>query len=219
MRPITVQVGPLAAPSANNISLSQTPSGTTPLTLNGSLVSNGVAVLDTPRRALVTVNADEHTKTLTFVGTTFGNAPASETLTMPASGTVFTTVDYKTITSIAPSASFAGAITVGTNGVASSPWVAFDSWAAGNISIQVDVSGTVNYTAQQTLDDPNSPTNAVALASVTWVNSTDSAVVSAIAAAQSNYLFIPAYGRILLNSQTNPGFVTATYIQAGNAAL
>lgn len=219
MRPITVTVGPLAAPAANNICLSQTPSGTTALTLNGALVSGGAAILDTPRRVLVTVTADEHTKTLTFVGTTFANAPATEVLTMPASGTVFTVVDYKTITSITPSASFSGAITVGTNGVASSPWVAFDAWAAGNISFQVDVSGTVNYTAQQTLDDPNSPTNAVALASVTWANSADANVVAATAAKQSNYLFIPAYARILLNSQTNPGFVTATYLQAGSAAL
>lgn len=219
MRPITVQVGPLAAPSADNIALSQTPSGTTALTLNGALVSGGLAVLDTPRRVLVTVSASETTKTLTFVGTTFANAPATETLTMPASGTVFTSIDFKTITSITPSASFAGAITVGTNGVASSPWVAFDGYAAGNISFQVNVSGTVNYTAQQTLDDPNSPANPVAIASVVWANCGDSTVVAATGSAQSNYLFIPAYARVLLNSQTNPGFVKATYLQAGSAAL
>lgn len=217
MRPITVQVGPLAAPSANNIALSQTPSGTTALTLNGSLVSGGVATLDTPRRVLVTVSADESAKTLTFTGTTFANSPVTETLAMPASGMAYTVLDYKTVTSIVPSGSFAGAITVGTNGVASSAWIAFDAWAAPNITFQANASGTVNYTAQQTVDDPNSPTNAVAPASVKWVNASD--VISATGISQSYYPFVPAYGRILLNSQTNPGYVTATYLQAGNVPL
>lgn len=219
MRPITVQVGPLAAPSANNICLSQTPSGTTKLTLNGALVSGGVAVLDTPRRVLVTVNADEHTKTLTFVGTTFANAPATETLTMPSSGTVYTTIDYKTITSITPSASFSAAITVGTNGIAGSAWVRLDEWSWPNVSLQVNVSGTVNYTVQSTLDDPNGPTNSVALASVAWVNSSDTNVVSATSVQQSNYFFLPKWIRVLLNSQTNPGYATMTVIQNAGVAL
>ena len=43
MRPVTVTVGPLATASANNICTSQTP--TTSFTLNGTLVSTGVAPL------------------------------------------------------------------------------------------------------------------------------------------------------------------------------
>lgn len=220
MRPVTVTVGPLAAPSANNIALSQTPSGTTPLTLNGSSVSGGVAaVLDTPRRVLVTVNADEHTKTLAFVGTTYGGAAASETLMMPISGTVQTALDYKSIISITPSASFAGAITVGTNGVAGSPWVSLDYWSWPNVSLQIVTSGTVNYTVRSTLDDPNDPTNPVAPASVTWVNSADSNVVAATGTQQSNYFFLPKYVQVVVNSQTNPGSVTMTVIQSAGVAL
>ncbi len=219
MRPVTVTVGPLAAPSANNIALTQTPSGTAPLTLNGALVSGGVAVLDTPRRVLVTVNADEHTKTLAFIGTTFGGAAASETLTMPVSGTVQTVLDYKTIISATPSASFSGAITVGTNGVASSPWVMLDYWSWPNVSLQAVVSGTVNYTVRSTLDDPNDPTNPVAPSLVTWVNSADSNVVAATGTQQSNYFFLPKYVQLLLNSQTNPGSVTMTVIQSAGVAL
>ncbi len=84
------------------------------------------------------------------------------------------------------------------------------------MSIGTYVSGTANYTIQQTMDDPNSTSNSVARASVTWISHPDTGVVGATAAAQANYAYPPAYARILLNSNTNPGYVTATMAQSGN---
>ena len=95
----------------------------------------------------------------------------------------------------------------------SSP-VRFDDFAPSNISIQCKVTGTVNYTIETSLDDPNDPINPVAFASMTWVASSDTAVVNATATAQSNFLFAPKFVRVKLNS--GAGSVTATFLQSSN---
>ena len=66
-------------------------------------------------------------------------------------------------------------------------------------------------------DDPNDPINPVAVNSVTWVNSSDTAVVGATATQQSNFLFAPKYARILLSSGT--GTVKATFLQSSNGPI
>ena len=55
-----------------------------------------------------------------------------------------------------------------SGGAVASGLVRFDDWAPGTVSLQVKVTGTVNYTVQTSMDDPNSPTNPVELASMTW---------------------------------------------------
>ena len=107
-------------------------------------------------------------------------------------------------------------VSVGPNatGGTSSPWVRLDDWASPQIAIQCTVSGTVNYTVQSTLDDPNSPTNPVAAGSVTWVNSADPAAVGATGTIQTNYAFCPAFIRVVMNSGT--GTVTMTVNQSGS---
>lgn len=215
MRPITASVGPLAAASATNIRTASNGSAGA-LTLNGSLVTNGVAVLDTPRRILITNAADETGKTIVLTGTDRADSTQSETVTLGGIGSAPSVLDYKTLTSAVLSANSAGNLSIGTNGVAASAWVYLDPWALSNVSIQINVSGTVNYTVQQTLDDPNSPTNPVAAADVTWVSTSDTLAVAATTSLQTNYLFTPQYARVLLNSGN--GTVTATFLQSGSVA-
>lgn len=213
MRPIQVTVGPLAAASANNIALSQSILSATSVTLNGSLVTGGVAVLDKPRRVLITSAGNNSGITFTVTGTTFAGSSVSETVTGANVGSVATVTDFATVTSIVTSGATASTITVGTNSVAGSAWVRLDPWSDANVSIQATVSGTVNYTLQQTNDDPNSPYYPVTVPNVTWINSNDANVVGATATQQSNYLFTPIFARVLLNSGT--GSVTVTYVQSG----
>lgn len=97
-------------------------------------------------------------------------------------------------------------------GVKYSRLVRLDEWSPGQVGIQLTVSGTVNYTLQQTMDDPNSPFNPVPEASMTWVNSADTNVVGATATKQTNYQFVPLFCRVVLNSGS--GSVTATFVQA-----
>lgn len=215
MRPIVVVVGGLAGASANAICLSQTPTSGTALTLNGALVSSGVAVLDKPRRVLVTYGVEASSRTLAFVGTNWSGAAISETVTIPSGGggTVATVLDYATVTSITPAGGgFSAALTVGTNGVASSAWIRLDQYLTDStLTGQFVVSGTVNFTVQGTLDDPNSPTNPVTPDQVTWFSLTPAALVTATTSQLATITPVPTFIRVQLNSGT--GTVTATVNQ------
>jgi hypothetical protein len=213
MRPVVVTVGPLATASANNICLSQTP--TAAFTLNGALVTSGVATVDTPRRVLFTAAANESGKTITIVGTDWNYAPQTEVITGPNATTGYTNMDFRTVTSITISAAATGAITVGTNTIASSMWVRLDSYALAQVAIQCTATGTVNYTVQQTLQDPNNPTVGLAPYQVTWINTSDTAAVNATGSIQTNYGYAPLFAKVMLNSGT--GSVSAVFNQLGSS--
>jgi len=209
MRPVTLTVGALTTADADGICQSQTPGAAGNLTINGALASSGSVTLDKPRRVLVTTAANESAKTLTVYGTNWYGQSITETITGPNATTGYTTYDFATVTRVAVSAAFTGAVTVGTNGIASSPPVFLDSYGLGPTAIQVTASGTVNFTVQQSLDDPNS----VGYTSTTWVNHPDTAVAAATATAQSNYAYAPRVVRLLLNSGS--GSATMTLVQTG----
>jgi len=213
MRPITVTVGSLAAASANNIALTQTP--TSSFTINGALASGGVATLDTPRRILFTPTGNEAANTFTITGTAANGSPLTEALAGANATSFYSNLDFATVTSITLKNSAAAAITVGTNNIASSPWVRFDEFSLSQTAIQCTVSGTVTYTIQQTLQDPNSPTNPVNSYSVTWLNSSDSAAVNATTSVQSSYQYSPVFAKVTVTSGT--GSVTAIFTQFGVA--
>ena len=216
MLKMIVFAGPLTAASANAIALSQTPVAG-PLIINGASATAGVATLDNPRRVLITTAADESSRTFTITGTTFTNTAISETVAGPNIGTIASNIDFKTVTSVNISGDAAGAVTVGTNGVAGSSWVRFDNWALPQISIQVDVYGTANFTVQQTLDDPNFVgAELITPADVVWVNHPDTNLVGSSTGAQGNYGYMPIFARIVLNSGT--GDVEAAFVQSGSVA-
>lgn len=77
------------------------------------------------------------------------------------------------------------------------------------ISLQIAVSGTANYTVQQTLDNPfTTASNAI-----TWFDHPDTNLVGATANKQGNYAYVHAAVRLKLNSGT--GSATLTIVQAG----
>lgn len=212
MRPITVTAGPLAASSANNIALSQTP--TSALTLNGSTAG----VLDTPRRVLITTTGNESAKTFTIIGTDWNSQVQTDIVTGPNATIGQSHLDFATVTSITISVAAANALTVGTNGVASSRWVRMDDWANAQTTVSVTVTGTVNYTVEQATQDPNSPTNPVLPYLVQWVASPDPDVVGGTANAVSFFTSTPLWARITLNSETGTtAFVSAVIMQSGSA--
>lgn len=101
-----------------------------------------------------------------------------------------------------------------SGGQKDSSLVRFDDFGPSNISIQCNVTGSATYTVQSSLDDPNDPVNPVAVGSMTWVNSSDTAVVAATATAQSNFLFAPKFARVIQTA--GAGSVSATFLQSGN---
>jgi len=212
MQPISVTVGPLDAADDNGIAQSQTTAGAANLTLNGALVSGGVATLDSPRQVIITSAGNDTGITFTVYGTTFGGQSVSETVTGASGAAVATNTDFATVTRIAASgATSASGVIAGTNAKAGSRWVRLDSWAFPQTAIQVNATGTVNWTLQVTMDDPNSPTNPVGIANVTWLNTNDPDAVSAIGDVFSNFDWTPTWTRLLLNSGT--GSATATFAQ------
>lgn len=219
MRPRFEAVGPLAAASATNIRTASAIGGAGAVTLNGSTVSGGVATLDANRRVLFTF-ASAETITLVVTGTnTFNGGPISETIVTsgvtPAA--ISTVLDYKTVTGVVASGASAGTVSIGTSTVAGSGWINFDQWLSdGLVAFQVDVTGTVNYTVQQTLDDTNNISNPATYnnpAAVQWVNCSDANVVAATSTQQSNYNFAPVWMRVVMNSGT--GSISLTAVQHG----
>ena len=87
------------------------------------MLTSSPYVQDAPRQVLITTTADETSKTFTIKGTDWAGSPISEVIAGVNNSTVASVLSYATVTSIVVSAALAGAVTVGTNGVASSPWV------------------------------------------------------------------------------------------------
>lgn len=177
---------------------------------NVSVGTNGTVTFAKPRRVLFTTTADETAKTLTVYGTDWNGNPVSEVVVGPNNTTGYTTIDFATVTAIWPSAAISAAMTVGTNGVASSRPVSLDEYANAGVGLQVDVSGTVNYTVQSTFDNPN----LIGWANVLWVDSSDTGVVGATATKQSSFAYSPRFTRVTLNSGT--GSLRFTVLQTGS---
>jgi hypothetical protein len=215
MQPITITVGPLAAANPTAIALSQTPAAGN-LTLNGALVnSRGVAVLDTPRNIVLASTGNNSNTTFTIFGTDWAGGPISESLVGGNIGSVTSVLSYATVTRIASSAASVAGLTVGTGTTAYSQWARTDSWASPQLGLQAKVTGTVNFTLQFSMDDPNSPTNPVAPANMYW-DSAGSPFVAVAVGGTANMLAAPTWGRILLNSGTGSISITLTqYSDAG----
>ncbi len=181
---------------------------------NVSVGINGTWTADTPRQVLYTPGGNDSGITITFTGTDWNGEPISEAVTgVNNPSTATTTVSFASLTSITTSGTTGAGVTIGTSGIATSRPVFIDNWAFPQIALQATVSGTVNYTVRQSLDDPQR----VGVASVTWVNHPDTALVAATATAQGNYAYPPQIVQLLLNSGT--GTATLTINQAANVPL
>lgn len=202
----------LAAASANNIAQSQSP-GAGAITLNGSTVTSGVATLDTARRVRITSGGNDSGITFTVVGTNyFGNA-LSETITGANASTADTTQDFATVTSVTHTGSVAGTVTVGTNGVGSTPWYNLDPFTdTFNVGIGVVVSGTINFTVEYTYDDANSPYTG------TFPTAFSLTALASKTANTDSTLTNPCWGvRLTVNSGTGTAKVIIVQVGIGGA--
>lgn len=204
----------LATAVANGIAASQSGTAGTPLTLNGSLVTGGVATLDSggaARRVIITPAGDEHTNSFTITGTDRYGRPQIETIAGVANPAVVqSTKDFLTVSKIVPVSSTAAAVTAGTNGVASSDAYICDWVPNGNlIGAALEFSGTANATVQECLDDFAPSWDQVANNFV-WYND---AGMTSISANTRNNLAGPFTAiRLTVNSYSNGASVTLKLI-------
>jgi hypothetical protein len=218
----------LATAISNGIALAQQPSGAGALTLNGSLVSGGVATMDVGRRVSIASTGSDSAVVFTLAGTdNFGNK-IGETITGVTSGTPVQSLgNYKTVTSVSTSAATAGNITVGTNTTGSTQWTSLDFLkrhvpfcVGGGIT---GPSGTT-YTLEQCYSDPNGVAGDSLVGAQQSSMSAGGLVpphvytYAGIAAATGDSQFgytTPVFAiRLTINSGT--GLVTLEAIQSGN---
>lgn len=96
-----------------------------------------------------------------------------------------------------------------SGGAKNSDPIPIDIHGRPEISLQVDVTGTANWTVQQTLDNPFT----TAAASIVWFNHPDANMVAQTVDRQGNYAYVPAAVRLQLASGT--GSAKLTIVQAG----
>lgn len=207
----------LASAVSNGVALSQTTGSAGNLTLNGSLVTGGVAVFDVARRVAIAATGNLSGITFTVVGTDRSGNPLTATLAGPNNGSVFTAQDFLTVTRVSVSAAVS-AVTVGTNGVASTPWFVGD-WHNGKLIIvdtYVDPGSVLTYTVESTPTNLNDGALNVDARLLQAQNpivypSTDTSVVSASTSQQTNFMNALPGIRATLNSYTS-GKLTILFV-------
>lgn len=224
MRPTVITCGPYAAPSATNIRTASSVAAAGNVTLNGSLVSSGVATLDQPRRVLFTSAGNDSGITFTVYGNDWNANPVSDVVTGANASTAYTKYDFKTVTRIVASGASAGNVSIGTNALASSRPVFLDSFADSSISIITDTAGStgISYTIRYSGDNPNATQLGIGTdtyATTRWINSANSALVAATSAVIAEQSGIPQLAQVLINNagSDTSASVHVTFTQAGVA--
>ena len=205
MRIISATVGPISAATVNSIATSQSGTANVALTLTSSPFT-----MDFVRRVLITSAGNDSGMSFTIVGTDWNGFSVSENLTGGNATGVYSIYDYATVVSVTPSANTASTVQVGTNGIASTRPIFVDEYCFSPTALQINTTGTINATVQQSLDDPN----AVGYTSVQWINHPDSALSTITSGnVQGNYAYAPKVIRLLLNSGS--GSATIRVNQSG----
>lgn len=209
----------LAAADADGIAKSQTPAGAGALTLNGDLISGGVYTADVARRIIVVTVSNESSKTVTITGTNIDDIAQVETMTGPNATTGVSTKDFKTVTSVVVSAAFTGAVTIGTNGKASTAWIVLDpSDIYGRhhtgvaLSVELTSGASLNFTVEHTFDDVQDLTFiSSGTSTITVFANSSTALASATANADGGYIVSPIAVRLTINTFTS-GTATITVV-------
>lgn len=191
MQPITVSATGIAA-VADNLAASQA------VEAAGALVLEALAAaIGSPAQIVLETNADYSTYTFTVVGTDANGAVISEVLAGPNTGTVNSVLYYASITSITASGGVVGGtVQVGTTGTVTSRWVRMDSWAAPQSVAQVNTSGTITYSVQTSMDDPNDPVAPVTPLNMTWLDALDGNLVAETADKSGFLAYTPTWVRL-----------------------
>lgn len=210
MQPITVSATGITS-DTNNVAASQ------PVTAATTLVLEAVAAdLGSPAQLVLETNDDYTGITFTITGTDANGAVISEVLAGPNTTTVNSVLYYASVTSIVSSGGVvAGTVQVGVTGDTTSRWIRMDSWANAQAVAQVNTSGTITYSVQTSMDDPNDPFSPVAVVSMTWLDALDANLVAENAAKSGVFNLTPTWVRVKASGGT--GTATLKIAQFSNA--
>ena len=219
MRPIELDLD-LATADLDGLASNIDSSGTA-LTFDGDLISGGTFTSsDGLGRIIVIVDSDTDTQsdvTFTIVGTDPNGDAISDVVTGPGSGATVASAKYfKTVSSVTVSAAQGGTekVDIGTRGTtlsAASRAVPLDWRCPVAATVDVDVTGTLNFTVQQTFDDLLASTNASG--NIVW---TDVTALASKTADTTASLTVGARGmRVIINTYSTGAELQAVVIQPG----
>ena len=163
MRTVSI-IKNLGTAVTNGIAQSQSLAAAGTLTLNGSLVTGGVANLVSQRRVVITSAGNDAARKATIVGTNGTNTARSEILTLGSAAAVVSVNDFLTVGTVSIDGAIASTVTVGTNGTGSTDWIMPNFHLTPfDVTIDTQVSGTLAYTIEGTQDNywdavPSPPT-------------------------------------------------------------
>lgn len=212
-----------AIPDRDGIAAAQTLGAAGPLTINGALLDLDLFNRFGTRRALLGPSI-ERTVSLYSAGNlsgvdftitgvdTHGQVVTESGLAGPNNSTVETTALFAIVTSIEADGAVGTNVEVGsgssgTTGV----WVPDYHLNPCNISLMVDVVGTVNWDIEHTADDVYAA--GYKQSAGTWKNHAD--LAGETASGDGNYAFCPAGIRGVVNSSGADGALMFTFIQSG----
>lgn len=201
----------LALPAAVTNGIAQSQSGTAhvALTLNGSLVTAGVANLVTAQRVVVTSAGDDSAHTFSIVGTDRYGRAQSETFSgnTASPAVAVSAKDYLTVTSFTPNQNTTSTIIVGTGAYGSTaPYVCDTFINPANYGIGIKVTGTVAYLIEGSYDDLT-PSWDLANNSPVWYTDVDGS-----AGATQNQTITGPFTMVRLTITSGTGTVTARLI-------
>lgn len=195
------------------------------MTLNGILVSGGIAYLYGPtstqpqaQRISVEGTGNNSSITLTIVGTGGGGESLTEVLTLANNGTATTDAYFRTVTSMTRSGTITGNIEAGwlsANGAVTREFYT-DRWQSpynNSLAVYLSSGAAMTWTVQHTLSNKEanySPSTFAA--SATWV-ATDG--MSGVSATGEGNLAYPAVAVRLLISAYTSGTAMFICIQGG----
>tara|TARA_R110002167_G_scaffold27695_1_gene94135 strand:- start:1186 stop:1806 length:621 start_codon:yes stop_codon:yes gene_type:complete len=143
---------------------------------------------------------DHSAKTALLTGTDVDGHALTETVALPAgSATTESTSYFATLTSIVPSATIsADTMDIGWVDEFISKTIGLD-WRAGDTGLNVIVSGTINYTVQQTFNEIQTTDRTT----INWMDQDDTSLVSATTNQNGNYIVGVIAARLVINSYSS----------------
>jgi hypothetical protein len=131
---------------ADGIAETQSPSDGVALSLDGAVQTAG---LDLARKIEISSASNISAIDFTIVGLDADGNAATEVLTGPNATTVTSTLYYSVITSITPDGTSGSSLTVGTSDEIAYRSICLDYLSDEAALVDVDVTGTANYTVQE----------------------------------------------------------------------
>ncbi len=198
------------AANAAAIALSQSNIIASYMVLNGTLSvsTNPVVVLPGMVRKVTLTSVGNMSGVLfTIVGTADGHA-VNEVLAGPNNNTVTSVNNYESIISISSDTAYT-AVSAGIGQTGTTSWYKHDyDRTVFNVGVQVAVAGTITYSFQVTLDDPNTVVAPTVFSPIV-------AMTAAVTPQLGNLTTPVAYSRVLVSASAGAATLTETICQQG----